>query len=51
MQQLLPTIFAAAVLLPLISFVSILLLAKGLGRYAAWVATSAILSADRKSVV
>lgn len=45
MHQLLPTIYAAAVLLPLLSFVGILLMAKGLGRYAAWMATSAILGA------
>src|SRR5687767_10990719 len=41
----LPTIYAAAVLLPLASFFAILLFAKPLGRFAAWVATSAILGA------
>src|SRR5262245_3456252 len=41
----LPTIYGAAVLLPLASFFVILLLAKQLGRYAAWVATTAILVA------
>jgi hypothetical protein len=40
MDQLLSTIYAAAVLLPLASFVGILLLANRLGRYAAWVATA-----------
>ena len=41
----LPTIYAAAVLLPLASFVIILLFAKQLGQFASWVATSAILGA------
>jgi NADH:ubiquinone oxidoreductase subunit 5 (subunit L)/multisubunit Na+/H+ antiporter MnhA subunit len=41
----LPTIYGAAVLLPLISFFVILLLAKQLGKYAAWIATVAILVA------
>ena len=45
MDQLLSTIYAAAVLLPLASFVGILLFANRLGRFAAWVATSAILGA------
>ncbi len=39
----LPTIYGAAVLLPLASFFIILLFAQQLGRFAAWVATSAIL--------
>lgn len=39
----LPTIYAAAVLLPLASFVTILLLAQHLEKFAAWVATGAIL--------
>jgi NADH:ubiquinone oxidoreductase subunit 5 (subunit L)/multisubunit Na+/H+ antiporter MnhA subunit len=41
----LPTIYAAAVLLPLASFVIILLFAKQLGQFASVVATSAILGA------
>src|SRR5689334_21927118 len=41
----LPTIYGAAVLLPLTSFFVILLLAKQLGKYAAWEATVAILVA------
>src|SRR5204862_125221 len=41
----LPTIYGAAVLLPLASFFIILLFAQQLGRFAAWVATSAILVA------
>jgi len=45
MDQLLRTIYAAAVLLPLVSFVGILLLANRLGRFAGWIATSAILGA------
>src|SRR5262245_44225188 len=45
MDQLLSTIYAVAVLLPLASFVAILLLANRLGRFAAWIATSAILGA------
>ena len=39
----LPTIYAAAVLLPLASFFVILLFARQLGRFAAWIATGAIL--------
>jgi NADH-quinone oxidoreductase subunit L len=45
MQQLLPTIYAAAVLLPLASFAAILICAQWMGRFAAWLATSAILGA------
>src|SRR6478752_5394086 len=45
----LPTIYGAAVLLPLASFFVILLLAQQLGRFAAWVATSAILVAGALS--
>jgi NADH:ubiquinone oxidoreductase subunit 5 (subunit L)/multisubunit Na+/H+ antiporter MnhA subunit len=45
MDQLLRAIYAAAVLLPLASFVGILLFANRLGRFAAWIATSAILGA------
>src|SRR5262245_37588884 len=41
----LPTIYAAAVLLPLASFFAILLFARQLGHFASWVATSAILGA------
>ena len=41
----LPTIYGAAVLLPLASFFIILLFAQQLGRFAACVATSAILFA------
>jgi NADH:ubiquinone oxidoreductase subunit 5 (subunit L)/multisubunit Na+/H+ antiporter MnhA subunit len=41
----LPTIYAAAVLLPLASFAIILLFARQLGQFASWVATSAILGA------
>jgi len=41
----LPTIYGAAVLLPLASFFIILLVAQQLGRFAAWVATTAILVA------
>jgi len=41
----LPTIYGAAVLLPLASFFIILILAQQLGKFAAWVATSAILVA------
>src|SRR5947199_8218763 len=41
----LPTIYAAAVLLPLASFFAILLFARQLDRFAAWIATSAILGA------
>jgi hypothetical protein len=47
----LPTIYAAAVLLPLASFVTILLLARHLERFAAWVATGAILGAGLLSCV
>src|SRR5437764_7309971 len=45
MDQSLSTIYAIAVLLPLGSFAVILLLAPWLGRFAAWLATSAILGA------
>src|SRR6266850_7581855 len=45
----LPTIYAAAVLLPLASFFAILLFARQLGRFAGWVATSAILGAGALS--
>src|SRR4051812_20413572 len=41
----LPTIYAAAVLLPLASFFAILIFANQMGRFAAWVATGAILLA------
>ena len=41
----LPTIYGAAVLLPLASFFIILVVAQQLGKFAAWVATSAILTA------
>src|SRR5690348_1985513 len=41
----LPTIYGAAVLLPLASFFIILIFAQQLGKFAAWVATSAILVA------
>jgi NADH:ubiquinone oxidoreductase subunit 5 (subunit L)/multisubunit Na+/H+ antiporter MnhA subunit len=41
----LPTIYAAAVLLPLASFAIILIFAQQLGRFASWIATLAILGA------
>src|SRR3954466_11876216 len=41
----LPTIYAAAVLLPLASFFVILIFANQIGRFAAWIATGAILLA------
>jgi NADH:ubiquinone oxidoreductase subunit 5 (subunit L)/multisubunit Na+/H+ antiporter MnhA subunit len=47
----LPTIYAAAVLLPLASFAIILLFARQLGPFAAWIATSAILGAGLLSFV
>jgi NADH-quinone oxidoreductase subunit L len=45
----LPTIYAAAVLLPLASFFAILLFARQFDRFAAWIATSAILGAGALS--
>src|SRR5262245_19097403 len=45
----LPTIYGAAVLLPLASFFVILVFAQQLGRFAGWVATSAILIAGMLS--
>lgn len=51
MDQLLPTIYAAAVLLPLFSFVLILCCAPWLGRFSGWLATSAILAAGILSFV
>src|SRR5438105_7546663 len=45
----LPTIYGVAVLLPLASFFIILIFAQQLGRFAAWVATSAILIAGALS--
>src|SRR6185369_11909904 len=50
MVQLLPTIYAAAVLLPLASFAVILLCAPFLGRLAGTVATGAILFSGFLSV-
>src|SRR5206468_5387936 len=47
----LPTIYAAAVLLPLASFFAILIFANQVGRFAAWIATGAILSAGVLSFI
>src|SRR5262245_27086124 len=47
----LPTIYAAAVLLPLASFFAILLFARQLDRFAGWIATSAILAAGALSIL
>src|SRR5687767_14647591 len=44
-MESLPTMYAAAVLLPLASFALILLFARTLDKFAAWIATSAILGA------
>src|SRR5690348_5249405 len=47
----LPTIYASAVLLPLASFFFILIFANQLGRFAAWIATGAILVAGFLSFI
>jgi NADH-quinone oxidoreductase subunit L len=47
----LPTFYAAAVLLPLASFFAILIFANQVGRFAAWIATGAILLAGLFSFI